>query len=169
MLCCQCAQSSFPCPDRARATASPFPRQPSEVLAADHAGFAQQAPNPYSARCAPRPRPKAANAMARDGDRYTLPSRAPAPFTLLIIPKGVGAPSRPLPQRLWSESTSRSAKRRNVRFVIPTALLLRDCFGDDLTYFVAEWRAEDVHARIGGRHPHVCPAPGGKAPAPPIL
>ena len=94
--------------------------------------------------------------MARDGDRYTLPSRAPAPFTLLIIPKGVGAPSRPLPQRLWSESTSRSAKRRNVRFVIPTALLLRDCFGDDLTYFfVAEWRAEDVHADIGGDSPQL--------------
>ncbi len=35
----------------------------------------------------------AANAVARDGNRYTLPPRAPAPFIALIIPKGVGAPS----------------------------------------------------------------------------
>jgi hypothetical protein len=40
---------------------------------------------------------------ARDGNRYTLPSRAPASFMLLIILKGVGAPS----------SAKRSAKVRS--------------------------------------------------------
>ena len=111
--------------------------------------------------------------MARDGDRYTLPSRAPAPFMPLIIPEGVGAPSRPLPQRLWvgfNTALSKAQTSRLVRFVIPTALLLRDCFGDDLTYFfVAEWRAEDVHADIGSDSPQLGHVSRKKAPPLDIL
>ena len=39
------------------------------------------------------------------------------------------------------------------------------CFGDDLTYFfVAEWRAEDVHADVGGYSPQLGHISGKKAP-----
>jgi hypothetical protein len=41
--------------------------------------------------------------------------------------------------------------------VVLPAWLLRDlCFGNDLTYFfVAEWRAEDVHADVAGDSPQL--------------
>ena len=43
--------------------------------------------------------------------------------------------------------------------------LLRDlCFGNDLThFFVAEWRAEDVHANVGGDSPQLGRVSGKKA------
>jgi hypothetical protein len=48
---------------------------------------------------------------------------------------------------------------------------LRDlCFGDDLTdFFIAEWRAEDVHADVGGDSPQLGYVSGKKAPTLDIL
>src|SRR5262249_51690597 len=44
------------------------------------------------------------------------------------------------------------------------------CLGDDLTYFfVAEWRAEDVHADVGGYSPQLGHVSGKKAPPLDIL
>jgi hypothetical protein len=50
--------------------------------------------------------------------------------------------------------------------VVLPAWLLRDlCFGKDLTYFfVAEWRAEDVHADVAGDIPQLGHVTGKKAP-----
>src|SRR5712671_118351 len=56
----------------------------------------------------------------------------------------------------------------SIRYPRKTATFyqLRDlCFGDDLTYFfVAEWRAEDVHADVGGDSPQLSHVSGKKAP-----
>src|SRR5258707_600110 len=56
----------------------------------------------------------------------------------------------------------------SIRYPRKTATFyqLRDlCFGDDLTYFfVAEWRAEDVHADVGGDSPQLSYVSGKKAP-----
>jgi hypothetical protein len=48
---------------------------------------------------------------------------------------------------------------------------LRDlCFGDDQTdFFIAEWRAEDVHADVGGDSPQLGYVSGKKAPPLDIL
>jgi hypothetical protein len=50
-------------------------------------------------------------------------------------------------------------------------VVLRDfCFGNDLTYFfVAEWRAKDVHADIAGDCPQLGHVTGKKAPPLDIL
>ena len=70
----------------------------------------------------------------------------------------------------FNTALSKAQKYRLVRFVIPTAFLLRDCFGDDLTYFfVAEWRAEDVHADIGSDSPQLGHVSRKKAPPLDIL
>ena len=49
--------------------------------------------------------------------------------------------------------------------------LLRDlCFSNDLThFFVAEWRAEDVHSNVGGDSPQLGHVSGKKAPPLDIL
>jgi hypothetical protein len=49
--------------------------------------------------------------------------------------------------------------------VLPASLLRDLCFSNDLTYFfVAEWRAEDVHANVGGDSPQLGHISGKKAP-----
>ena len=50
-------------------------------------------------------------------------------------------------------------------------MVLRDlCFGNDLTYFfVAEWRAKDVHADIAGDSPQLGHVTRKKAPPLDIL
>ena len=55
--------------------------------------------------------------------------------------------------------------------VVLPAWLLRDlCFGNDLTYFfVAEWRAEDVHADVAGDSPQLGHVTRKKAPPLDIL
>jgi hypothetical protein len=53
---------------------------------------------------------------------------------------------------------------------LPAWLLGDLCLGNDLTYFfVAEWRAEDVHAAVAGDSPQLAHVSGKKAPPLDIL
>jgi len=68
----------------------------------------------------------------------------------------------------FGRPTSRPSASRETRSSVGR---LRDlCFGDDLTDFlIAEWRAEDVHADVGGDSPQLGYVSGKKAPPLDIL